>query len=129
MTLKTIGYAALLIVASATLAIGSATPGEAKAKKKAAAPAICTWDWKPVCGEKAGIKITYSNACQAKADGAKIVSKGECTWSWGPAPAPEKKAHKKKAKKKAPAKADKKAPAKADKKAPAKSDKKAPDKK
>jgi hypothetical protein len=63
-----------------------------KAKKAAAAPQpeICFMAWQPVCGMKAGKKSTYSNACVARNDGAKVVSKGECK------PKAAKKAKKKK---------------------------------
>ena len=82
MKLRNFGYAAVIAVASAALLIGSAATGEAKGKKKAAAPppppVICTMEYKPVCAVKGGLKFTYSNACWAAKDGAKVVSQGPC---------------------------------------------------
>jgi Kazal-type serine protease inhibitor domain len=83
MTLKTIGMAAVVAVATASFVFSTSA---AKAE-------ICTLDWKPVCASDHGVKHTYSNACMAKFWGAKVISKGEC----GAKPA--KKAAKKKMKK------------------------------
>ena len=45
----------------------------------AQAQVVCTNQWAPVCGlAPIGIRITYSNACWAKAGGAKILHPGEC---------------------------------------------------
>jgi hypothetical protein len=88
MNLKNIGYAAVVAVTAAAFVFGSVGVGEAKGKKKpAAAPAmmmapsnICVMPYGPVCAAKGkdGLKFTYSNACSATADGAKIVSKKAC---------------------------------------------------
>jgi hypothetical protein len=40
--------------------------------------AMCDEMWKPVCGEKDGFKHTYTNACWAKAAGAKHIRPGAC---------------------------------------------------
>lgn len=46
---------------------------------KAAAAKACTKEYVPVCGlSRGGEHITYGNACQARAAGAKILHKGEC---------------------------------------------------
>ena len=42
------------------------------------APVFCTENYDPVCGVKDGAQNTYSNACFAKADDAKVVADGEC---------------------------------------------------
>ena len=83
MKLRNFGYAAVIAMASAALLIGSAATGEAKAKKKTAAPpppppVICIQPHAPVCAMKGGLKFTYSNACWAAKDGAKVVSQGPC---------------------------------------------------
>jgi Kazal-type serine protease inhibitor domain len=44
------------------------------------ASAACNDEWKPVCGVKDGFKHTYSNACWAKAAGAKHIKPGACKW-------------------------------------------------
>jgi hypothetical protein len=83
MKLRNFGYAAVIAVTSAALLIGSAATGEAKGKKKVAAPppppqVICIQPYAPVCAVKGGMKFTYSNACWAAKDGAKVVSQGPC---------------------------------------------------
>ena len=76
MKIETIGYAA--IIAGVFLFIESGYPSLAAEKKGAAAPTICIELYQPVCGAKGNGTKTYSNACFAKADGAKVVSQGEC---------------------------------------------------
>ncbi len=102
MKLRNFGYVAVIAVASAALLIGSAATGEAKSKKKAAAPppppVICTLDYKPVCAVKGGLKFTYSNACWAAKDGAKVVSQGPCKTPKAMKAGGKKKAAKKMAK-------------------------------
>jgi hypothetical protein len=83
MKLKDIGYATLIAASAIAFVIGSAAPGQAKAKKKAAAPQpvasfFCYQPHKPVCGVKAGQKFTYANSCYAEKDGAKVVSQKAC---------------------------------------------------
>lgn len=83
MTLKKIGYAALIAVATAAVVISSAGSGEAKGKKKMAAPPppppTCWFTLKsPVCAAKGSMKFTYFNACYANKDGATISSSGAC---------------------------------------------------
>jgi hypothetical protein len=80
---KTIGHTVL--IAAATLAFGGGGPGTAAEKKPAAEPVFCMEVYQPVCGIKGTVTKTYSNACFAKADGAKVVSQGEC-----PAQKPDK---------------------------------------
>ena len=41
-------------------------------------PIFCDETYIPVCGVKDGARKTYSNACFAKADDAKVVADGEC---------------------------------------------------
>jgi hypothetical protein len=99
MRLKHLGYAVMIASAAIALAIGSATSGQAKAMKKVTAPPppyLCNWLYKPVCGVKDGIKLTYSSACWAAKDGAKILYEGACKAK----KAKKKPAMKKKSKKK-----------------------------
>ena len=95
MTLKKFAFAALIAAGAAALALGSATPGLAKGKKKAAAPPpshaeVCLPFYGPVCGSLKGQKFTYANTCAAEKDGATVVSNKACA---------VKKAHKAKKKK------------------------------
>lgn len=41
-------------------------------------PSVCTQQYAPVCGEINGVTKTYSNACFAAADGAKVIAQGPC---------------------------------------------------
>jgi hypothetical protein len=41
-------------------------------------PTVCTQQYDPVCAVRNGMRRTYSNACMARADGARVVSRGEC---------------------------------------------------
>jgi hypothetical protein len=41
-------------------------------------PEVCTEQYQPVCGRIAETSRVYSNACFARAAGAKIVSEGPC---------------------------------------------------
>ena len=45
----------------------------------AAAAKACTKEYAPVCAlKRGGERVTYPNACQARAAGAKILHTGEC---------------------------------------------------
>lgn len=81
MMLKKLGMATFVAAAAFAFALGSATTGEAKAKKAAAeepATALpCVGD-APVCGAKGGMQFTYANACSAVKDGAKVVASHAC---------------------------------------------------
>jgi hypothetical protein len=85
MMLKNFAYATLIVATAVAFALGSATPGEAKAKKKMAAPPPaqpmpCLYEAPgAVCGSLKGHKFTYANSCAAYKDGASIVSKGTCS--------------------------------------------------
>ncbi len=41
-------------------------------------PQMCTMEYDPVCASDGGRRRTFSNACQARADGYRIVGRGEC---------------------------------------------------
>ena len=99
MTLKQLGYGALVGVTAVFIALGSATTAEAakKSKKAAAAPAqsygFCTLQARtPVCATRGTTKQSYANACFAQADGAKGAKAG----AWKPAKAAKKGGGKKK---------------------------------
>jgi hypothetical protein len=47
---------------------------------QSAPPQVCTEVYQPVCGtNQSGIRVTYSNACFARAAQATNVMPGECT--------------------------------------------------
>ena len=109
MRLRKLGYAAFVAAAAVAFVIGAPGIGEAKGKKKEAAPAsppaFCDMMQAPVCGVKGGMKNTYANSCYARMDGAKVISSKACA-----APKAGKKHAKKMKSDKKPAakKADKK---------------------
>ena len=85
MTLKQLGYGALVGVTAVFIALGSATTAEAakKSKKAAAAPAqaygICNLQARsPVCATRGTMKLSYANACFARADAATDAKAGAC---------------------------------------------------
>ena len=85
MKIRNLGYAAVVAATAAAFVIGSVDIGEAKGKKKkaAAAPAsmgLCFSPDSPTkyCAVKGGMKFTYLNSCQAKLEGAKIISNKAC---------------------------------------------------
>jgi len=70
-----------ILIACATAAIGIAfSSGSAIAASDTPAKrhTVCIEVYLPVCGKKGNVTKTYSNACFAKADGAKVVAQGPC---------------------------------------------------
>jgi hypothetical protein len=59
--------------------------------QKASAQTICTQQFDPVCAVKRGVQRTYSNACFARADGARIIANGPCARM--PSPRPPRPIH------------------------------------
>ncbi|WP_245500636.1 Kazal-type serine protease inhibitor domain-containing protein [Rhizobium sp. BK251] len=49
-------------------------------------PQICTREYVPVCGERAGRTRTFPNACEARRDGFRVVAQGECRAAPPPPP-------------------------------------------
>ncbi len=101
LALQKYGYAAIVAAVSATFMLGTAATGFAKEKKKPeepkAQPITCWFEaTSPVCADKGGEQFTYTSACRAEKDGAKVISNKAC---------PEKKANHTEAK---PAKKQKK---------------------
>jgi len=41
-------------------------------------PTVCTEQYLPVCGKINNVTKTYSNACFARAAGAKVIAQGPC---------------------------------------------------
>ncbi len=52
-------------------------------------PQMCPMIYAPVCGERGSSRKTFGNACQARADGYRIVGNGQCTSRPGPVRAGE----------------------------------------
>ncbi len=41
-------------------------------------PQACTFEYAPVCGQRGDRRRTFSNACLARVEGFRVVSRGEC---------------------------------------------------
>ncbi|MBB5702586.1 hypothetical protein FHS76_002470 [Ochrobactrum daejeonense] len=41
-------------------------------------PQMCPMIYAPVCAERGGSRKTFGNSCQARADGYRVVSNGQC---------------------------------------------------
>ncbi len=52
-------------------------------------PQACTMQYDPVCGERGRDRQTFGNACQARAEGYRIVSAGECRRGGGQGERPQ----------------------------------------
>jgi hypothetical protein len=76
---KVISAFCVLALAGAFTVASTGVSEAAKKKAAAAAPTMgCVPFWVPVCGKKGKKSMTYSNACMAKAAGAKVSAQGEC---------------------------------------------------
>jgi hypothetical protein len=79
-------FAAHAAMAALAAAFMFASAGVSEAAKKKAAPKAkepskadwCNFEYKPVCGVVGGKKVTFSNACWAKREGAKKIKPGAC---------------------------------------------------
>ncbi|MCR6500230.1 hypothetical protein MUO32_14365 [Shinella sp. CPCC 101442] len=52
-------------------------------------PQACTMEYMPVCGTRGGEIQTFPNACEARSNGYRIVSRGECRFGGRPDPRPD----------------------------------------
>jgi hypothetical protein len=73
------------VIAFVSMTFGTALAADAASRDRAlilaqgAPPEICTEVYQPVCGtNQSGMRVTYSNACFARAAKATNVSPGEC---------------------------------------------------
>lgn len=76
-------FAAAIIVTNLPLLLAAAAanaqdPPAAPVSPAARRPEVCTEQYKPVCGEIKGVAKVYSNACFARAAGAKVISEPPC---------------------------------------------------
>jgi hypothetical protein len=76
---------ALLSLVVLPLVLGLATPAHAAERHRSTVlaqntPEVCTEVYQPVCGtDPSGKRVTYSNACFARAAKATNVTPGECS--------------------------------------------------
>jgi hypothetical protein len=58
--------------------VSAADQPTAKGYNVSVRPRACTLNYLPVCAKRHGVLRTYSNACGATADRAKVVADGPC---------------------------------------------------
>jgi hypothetical protein len=78
---RPIRFAGSLVIVTFGLAVSAyaANRNRPVILAQGAPPEICTEVYQPVCGTNpAGMRVTYSNACFARAGKATNVSPGEC---------------------------------------------------
>ena len=79
--MRTSVCAVLALAASAFLVSAGSASAQlffAVGKQPVNRPTVCTQQFAPVCAVKNGMARTYSNACFARADGARVIAQGEC---------------------------------------------------
>jgi hypothetical protein len=70
----------VIVALGPTLAAGAAGRDRAIILAQGAPPQVCTEVYQPVCGtNQSGMRVTYSNACFARAAQATNVTPGECS--------------------------------------------------
>lgn len=69
--------AALLFLSACTVAVEEGRPHH-RPPVRPDRPQMCTMEYMPVCGERNGKSRTFGNSCQARAEGYRIVNRGEC---------------------------------------------------
>ncbi len=47
-------------------------------------PRICPMNYAPVCAQRGSSRQTFSNSCQARAEGYRVISNGRCSSRPGP---------------------------------------------
>jgi hypothetical protein len=70
-----------MVIAALAPALAAGTAGRDRAiiLAQGAPPQVCTEVYQPVCGtNQSGMRVTYSNACFARAAQATNVTPGEC---------------------------------------------------
>jgi len=82
---RPISFVGPLLISFVIVTCGLALPANAAGRDRAiilaqgAPPEICTEVYQPVCGtSQSGMRVTYSNACFARAARATNVTPGEC---------------------------------------------------
>jgi hypothetical protein len=85
-SMRPIPFAGPLAVSFVILTSGLAVAADAASRDRAimlvqaAPPQVCTEVYQPVCGtNQSGMRVTYSNACFARAAQATNVTAGECS--------------------------------------------------
>ena len=82
---RIISFVGSLVISSVIVTCGLALSANAASKgpiilAQGAPPQVCTEVYQPVCGTNpGGMRVTYSNACFARAAQATNVTPGECS--------------------------------------------------
>ncbi|MEZ0004526.1 Kazal-type serine protease inhibitor family protein [Sinorhizobium fredii] len=62
------------LLSACTVVVDEPRPGPAPIRP----PQMCTMEFAPVCGERGNRLRTFPNACNARADGFRVLHRGEC---------------------------------------------------
>lgn len=65
--------AALMVLSACSVSVDEGRP-----QRPPDRPQMCTMEYAPVCGVRNGKTRTLGNSCQARAEGYRIISNGEC---------------------------------------------------
>jgi len=63
----------LVVLSSCTVVVDEPGP-----RPQPSYPQMCTMEYDPVCARRGDNRRTFANACQARADGYRIIGRGEC---------------------------------------------------
>ena len=68
--------AALMVLSACSVSVDEGRPQHPPVRPDR--PQMCTMEYAPVCGVRNGKTRTLGNSCQARAEGYRIISNGEC---------------------------------------------------
>lgn len=68
--------AALMVLSACSVAVDEGRPHHPPLRPNQ--PQMCTLEYAPVCGVRNKSERTFSNSCQARAEGYRIVNNGQC---------------------------------------------------
>ncbi len=68
--------AALMVLSACSVSVDEGRPQRPPIRPDR--PQMCTMEYAPVCGVRNGKTRTLGNSCQARAEGYRIISNGEC---------------------------------------------------
>lgn len=68
--------AALMVLSACSVSVDEGRPQRPPVRPDR--PQMCTMEYAPVCGVRNGKTRTLGNSCQARAEGYRIISNGEC---------------------------------------------------
>ncbi len=69
---------ALMALSLGGLSACTVVVDEPRPRPEPSYPQMCTMEYDPVCADRGDNRRTFANACQARADGYRIIGRGEC---------------------------------------------------